>query len=268
MLKPNPIFQTGVLLAAEGLSVRLDGHLILDCVDFSIEAGQVVSLIGPNGAGKTTLVRALLGLTPASAKFIFRRAELRVGYVPQRVRIDPIMPLVVRRFLGLALPKKANGSPDRLIEAALEEVGAADLLQTPVSALSGGELQRVLIARALLRRPELLVLDEPAQGVDVTGQLEIYGLINAIRRQRGVAALLISHDLHLVMAATDQVICLNRHVCCAGQPEAVERHPEYVALFGEKGARALAVYTHHHDHAHASHGEIRPLNPNEGNPTG
>jgi zinc transport system ATP-binding protein len=261
MLKP-PL----ALLSAESVSVGYDGQLAVENVDLTIDPGEIVSLIGPNGAGKTTLVRALLGLLPTSGGHITRRPGLKLGYVPQRLAIDPILPLSVRRFLALARPQ-----PGQSLEGALAEVGVGDVVERHMRDLSGGELRRVFFARALLRAPELLVLDEPAQGVDVGGQVEIYGLISDIRRRRGAAALLVSHDLHLVMAATDRVVCLNRHVCCAGRPETVSRHPEYIALFGDKAAEALAVYTHRHDHRHDPHGLVQPLPPDappEGSPTG
>jgi zinc transport system ATP-binding protein len=212
-----------------------------------------VTLVGPNGAGKTTLLRILLGLQRPSAGSAWRRPGLRIGYLPQRLAIDETLPLTVRRLLALAGP-----AGKERIDAALAEVGAKPLASMPVQALSGGELQRVLLARALLREPDLLVLDEPVQGVDVTGQGELYALIRHIRDRRGCGVLLVSHDLHLVMAASDEVVCLNRHVCCSGHPETVTRHPAYRALFGD----AIAVYAHHHDHVHdpvaETMGEGRP----------
>jgi zinc transport system ATP-binding protein len=176
----------------------------------------------------------------------------RIGYVPQRLAIDDALPLTVRRFLGLAAPRSAA------IERALAETGVADLVDMPVQVLSGGEFQRVLLARALIREPDLLVLDEPVQGVDVAGQAALYDLIRRIRDRHGCGVLLVSHDLHLVMAATDRVVCLNHHVCCSGHPEAVARHPAYRALFGA-AADAIAVYAHHHDHRHDAHGHAVPL---------
>ena len=172
--------------------------------------------------------------------------------VPQRLQVNPAMPLTVRRFLQLARP---DLGPAELANV-LAEVGAHSLETTEVNRLSGGELQRVLLARALLRNPELLVLDEPAQGVDITGQEELYTLITRMRDQRGLGVLMVSHDLHLVMAATDHVLCLNQHVCCEGHPESVSAHPEDLRLFGMQGVKGLAVYSHHHDHHHDAHGGV------------
>ena len=236
------------LIAAEDVTVDFGGGPILDRVDVRVEEGEAVTVIGPNGAGKTTLVRVLLGLLPPTAGRVRRAKGVSVGYMPQRLHVDPIMPLTVRRFLSLAKGVDQTG-----IEAVLNEVGAAETADKPLRAISGGETQRVLLARALLRRPRLLVLDEPAQGVDVGGQSALYDLIGRIKADRGCGVLMVSHDLHLVMAATDRVICLNRHVCCDGHPSAVSEAPEYKALFGAD-AGALAVYRHDHDHAHAPDG--------------
>ncbi len=253
MADPAPVSKPDAppLVAAHGLSVRLGGRTVLSGVDFEIHPEEVVTLIGPNGAGKSTLVRALLGLVTPSAGRVERRRGISVGYLPQRLTIDPTLPMTVRRFLQLW-----GRADDATLTGLLEEVGVPGLADQPVQGLSGGETQRVLIARALMRRPDLLVLDEPNQGVDVGGQAAMFKLIDRLRRSRRCGVLLISHDLHLVMAATDRVVCLNGHVCCAGHPEAVSRHPEYLALFGPTADSALAVYQHHHDHSHDVHGEV------------
>ncbi|MBI4252410.1 MAG: metal ABC transporter ATP-binding protein [Candidatus Tectomicrobia bacterium] len=245
------------LVEALEVSVRLGGQDILRRIDLAVRPGEVVSLIGPNGAGKTTLIRVLLGLLPPAEGSVRRRAGLVVGYLPQRVAVDAVLPLTVRRLLSLTRPV-----PEREAARALEEAGAAYLMDRSIHALSGGEMQRVLLARALLRNPGLLVLDEPIQNVDVTGQIEMYGIISRIREGRGCGILMVTHDLHVVMASTDRVICLNRHVCCHGRPEDVSGHPEYLALFGPQAARNLAVYTHAHDHRHGPEGEVVPLRPN------
>ncbi|HYM32424.1 MAG TPA: zinc ABC transporter ATP-binding protein ZnuC [Candidatus Cybelea sp.] len=239
------------LVEARSVDVIFGTNQVLHGVDIAIRPGEIVSLIGPNGGGKTTLVRVVLGLLAPTRGKLTHQYGLVVGYVPQRLAIDPILPLTVRRFLTLGGPA-GEGS----CRAALGEVGLSDLLDQPVQQLSGGELQRTMLARALLRRPQLLVLDEPAQGVDLAGQSDIYNLIARIRDTLGCGVLLVSHDLHLVMAATDTVVCLNHHVCCTGRPEAVRADPAYLALFGAKSATALAVYTHRHDHVHdaADHG--------------
>jgi zinc transport system ATP-binding protein len=247
------------LIEAEAITLRIGSSELLSAVDLDVRAGEVVSLIGPNGAGKTTLIRVLLGLLKPSAGRVRRQPGLVVGYVPQRIRMDPILPLTVHRFLTIGAGRRRETAP------VLAAVGARHLTRAAMHELSGGELQRVVLARALVREPGLLILDEPAQGVDFNGQLELYELIERIRRERGCGVLLVSHDLHVVMGATDRVVCLNRHVCCSGEPEAVSRHPEYVGLFGPRAAAGLAVYTHDHDHAHDLAGEVVAL-PGERSP--
>ncbi len=242
------------LVAARSVMFARDGRAILEGIDLEVRSGEIVTLIGPNGAGKTTLVRLLLGLERADSGAVIRRAGLRIGYVPQRFSVDPAIPLSVARFLALG-----QTVSDAAVVAALAEVGASHTIAQQVSRLSGGEVQRVLLARALLRRPQLLVLDEPASGVDYMGEADLYALIGRLRDERGLGVLLVSHDLHVVMAASDRVLCLNRHLCCSGVPEAVSQHPEYVRLFGRDAARTFAVYHHHHDHHHDLAGE--PVTP-------
>ncbi len=239
------------LVACDGITVRLGGRPVLERVSMAVEPGEIVTLIGPNGSGKTTLVRTILGLQAPQVGRIRRRAGLKVGYVPQRLTIDPTLPLTVRRFLRL------GGRHDEArVQKAVDEVGGSDLLARQIEELSGGELQRMALARALLREPDLLVLDEPLQGVDFAGQLALFNLIDRVRRRRGCGVLMVSHDLHLVMKGTDRVFCLNRHICCSGQPETVSQHPEYLALFGPRAEESLAVYAHDHDHDHALSGDV------------
>ena len=242
------------LVACDGITVRLGGRPVLEDVSISVEPGEIVTLIGPNGSGKTTLVRAVLGLQKPQLGRVRRRPGVKIGYVPQRLSIDPILPLTVQRFLRLG-GKRDEGA----LQRAADEVGGSDLLPRQVEELSGGELQRMALARALLREPDLLVLDEPLQGVDFTGQLALFDLIDRVRRERGCGVLMVSHDLHLVMKGTDRVFCLNRHICCSGQPETVSRHPAYLALFGSGAVQSLAVYSHSHDHDHALSGEVVSL---------
>ena len=261
--EPEPERAPETLIAATGLEVRFGATLALTQVELTVNEGEVVTLIGPNGAGKSTLVRAVLGLIAPSAGRIWRRPGLRIGYLPQRMTIDPVLPLTVGRFLSLAGP----ASPPKL-GAALERVAAAALVGQSIHELSGGEFQRVLLARALMRDPELLVLDEPVQGVDFAGQIALYDLIGQLRQSLGLGVLMVSHDLHVVMAATDRVVCLNHHVCCSGAPEAVSRNPEYTALFGAAAARGLAIYSHRHDHEHDLKGAVVPADREPGDSKG
>jgi zinc transport system ATP-binding protein len=212
-----------------------------------------VTVIGPNGAGKTMLVRALLGLERIDRGTVHRREPLIVGYAPQRFDVDRAIPLTVARFVALG---RRTTRPE--IERVLADVGAGRLIDRQLSELSGGELQRVVLARALVRSPDLLVLDEPARGVDHAGEAELYTLIGRLRTERGFGVLLVSHDLHVVMAQSDRVVCLNRHVCCSGVPQTVAQHPEYARLFGPQAAQALGVYQHQHDHRHDLAGAPRP----------
>ena len=230
------------------------GKKALDNINLTIEKGDFFGLLGPNGAGKTSLVKIALGLIKPTTGSVEKRKHLRIGYMPQRLHIDHSMPVSVERFLKLAV-SAGNNEISTEINNVLGEVGADSLRHNQLYSLSGGELQRVLLARALIQKPELLVLDEPAQGVDVNGQAELYRLISDIRNRHQCGILLVSHDLHLVMAATDHVVCLNTHVCCSGRPDSVTRNPEYLALFGHRVAETHGLYTHDHDHSHDISGE-------------
>ncbi|GLS24587.1 zinc ABC transporter ATP-binding protein ZnuC [Marinibactrum halimedae] len=239
-----------VLLSATSVGFQRGGKTILQDADIQVSSQEIVTLIGPNGAGKTTLVRLLLGLMKPDSGAIQRSKDLVVGYMPQKLNIDNTMPLSVQRFLALTGQKSGE------INNALARVGVGTLKKQSMVDLSGGETQRVLLARALLRKPNLLVLDEPVQGVDVAGQAQLYDLIAELRDELSAGVLMISHDLHLVMAKTDTVVCLNKHVCCHGHPEAVTAHPAYLELFGQNQSASVAVYTHHHDHTHDHHGDV------------
>jgi zinc transport system ATP-binding protein len=241
------------LVSARGLWLARDGRDIIAGVDLDVRPGEIVTLIGPNGAGKTTLVKLMLGIDAPDRGHIYLPPSTRIGYVPQRFEVDRAIPMTVMRFLGLG-----HDASRETIMATLAEVGAARTIDQQLAKISGGETQRVLIARALLRQPNLLVLDEPARGVDYVGEADLYDLIGRLRDARGLGVLLISHDLHVVMAKSDRVICLNGHVCCSGQPETVAQHSEYARLFGPDAARALGVYLHHHDHRHDISGAAKP----------
>lgn len=239
------------LIEVRGVDVSFGGTSVLSHVDLTVGAGEVVTVIGPNGSGKSTLLRVALGLLRPNVGRVTRRAGLKIGYMPQRITVDDTLPLSVRRFLSLGAPEVARDEA----EALLVEVGAAHVVDSAFQAISGGERQRVLLARALLRHPDLLVLDEPSAGVDVTGLGTLYGLIARLRDARGFGVLLVSHDLHIVMAASDTVVCLNRHVCCSGRPDSIQHNPEYLALFGGE-VPGLAVYHHDHDHSHDVAGNV------------
>ncbi|MFT3690194.1 ATP-binding cassette domain-containing protein [Paenirhodobacter sp.] len=240
------------LISARGLSVRHGEAVVLSHVDFDIAAREIVTVIGPNGSGKSTLIRALIGLEPAAEGRVVRQPGLSIGYVPQKLHIDASLPMTVRRFLSL--PKRVT---DAEAGAALARTGVPGLGGRQITGLSGGQFQRVLLARALLVRPQILILDEPTQGLDQPGTAAFYRLIEQVRAETGAAVLMVSHDLHVVMASSDRVICLNGHVCCAGTPRVVSEAPEYRALFGLGTGGAFALYQHIHDHDHegdAGHG--------------
>ncbi len=241
-----------MLIEAKHMSITLDGKEVLHGVDLSLSPGEIVTIVGPNGSGKSTLVRALIGAVPPSGGHLVRADNLRIGYVPQKLSIDPTLPITVDRFLNL--PTKARKAD---IIDALRRTGADGLRPKQMTQLSGGQFQRVLLARALLSNPQVLILDEPTQGLDQPGSAAFYELIADIRDEIGCAIVMVSHELHVVMAASDRVICLNGHICCQGAPEQVASAPEYRALFGSGTHGALALYrhehNHHHDHAHESH---------------
>jgi zinc transport system ATP-binding protein len=238
------------LLEINNVDLVFGQRQILQQISLKLAAGEILTIIGPNGAGKTTLVRIALGLLKPTAGHIARQPGIAIGYMPQRLHLDPTFPITVKRFLSMVGKQQSDH-----IEPTLQEVGATHILDSSIQSLSGGELQRVLLARALMRNPDLLVLDEPVQGVDVHGQLELYQLIARIRDQRHCAVMMVSHDLHLVMAATDRVLCLNQHICCSGTPESVTSDPAYLELFGPQAVGNLAIYSHDQSHRHNSCGD-------------
>lgn len=233
------------LLNVDNITVLLQGRQVLHDVSMSVDAGEIVTIVGPNGSGKSTLIKAIVGaLKPTTGK-ISRAPNCRLGYVPQKLHIDMNLPLSVERFLSL--PRKTTAA---LKQAALRRVGLTGLEQRQVAKLSGGQFQRVLLARAILENPNLLILDEATQGLDQKGAADFYKLIDELRTDLGCAILMVSHELHVVMSASDRVICLNGHVCCHGTPDIVADAPEYRALFGSGTHGALALYRHDHDHNH------------------
>ncbi len=226
------------LIHAKDLTVKRGKRILLEAVDFEIHPGEALTLIGPNGAGKTTLIRAIIGMMPYSGSLI-RRKGLRLGYTPQKLPLEQLIPMPVDRFIALSGERSRKRRRQMLARC-----DAAALQDTQMSALSGGETQRVLLARALMRAPDLLILDEPTQGLDQLGEARFYALLAEIRAETGVAVFMVSHDLHMVMAQSDRVICLNRHICCFGTPQKVAQDPEYLTLFGARAG--LAPYRHQH----------------------
>lgn len=238
------------LATLQQLTVAFDERVIVDRVDLSIQRGEIITVIGPNGAGKTTLIKAILGIRKHQQGAMVLQTGLTIGYVPQHLTLEPTLPLSVRRFMLL------SGQPLAGCRDALGKTGVNHLIDASVHNLSGGEKQRLLLARALARKPDLLVLDEPAQGVDINGQAALYDLIRDLRDEFNCGVLMVSHDLHLVMAATDKVICLNQHICCSGYPADISHDPAFIETFGRPVAESLAVYHHNHNHSHDLHGDV------------
>lgn len=233
------------LVTARALTLRHGQTEVLRDVDLAIERGEIVTIVGPNGSGKTSMLRAIIGAIRPAAGSITRAPGLTIGYVPQRLHVDPTLPLTVQRFLDLPRPAGRAAA-----QRALAEAGVPELAGRQMAGLSGGQTQRVLLARALIGGPDLLLLDEATQGLDQPGAAAFYERVADARRRLGCAVVMVSHDLHVVMSASDRVICLNGHVCCEGTPEVVASAPEYRALFGSGTHGALALYRHDHDHRH------------------
>ena len=233
------------LIEASSIGVRFGDQSILHDISMSVVPGEIVTIVGPNGSGKTTLLRALTGSVKLSSGTVIRRDDLRIGYAPQRLTVDKTLPVTVDRFLSIS--GKSTQAERR---SALADTGIEALEHKQLAALSGGQFQRALLARAILRKPNLLALDEPTQGLDQPATVAFYRLIERVREQTGCGVLMISHDLHVVMSASDRVLCVNGHICCEGTPTVVSEAPEYRAMFGSGTAGALALYQHHHDHSH------------------
>ena len=233
------------LVEIDNLDIRLGGNTVLHDVEMRVEAGEIITIVGPNGSGKTTLLKAIIGALKPSAGWVKKSSGLRIGYVPQRLHIDETLPITVRRFLSL--PRSVS---DTVAQDALTTAGVKDLGRQQMTGLSGGQFQRCLLERALLGRPQLLLLDEATQGLDQPGSAAFYRQIETVRQHLDCAVLMVSHELHVVMAASDRVICLNGHICCHGAPGQVATAPEYRALFGSGSQGALALYQHEHTHSH------------------
>ena len=236
------------LIEAKNIYVTRHGKHILDDVSVRIGERDFITIIGPNGAGKSMLLRCLIGFYRPDSGRIERRNGLRIGYVPQRLMPHPSMPITVRRFLSLR-----KRTDEERLQRIVQETHIEKILKSPLSALSGGELQRVLLARSLLVDPQLLVLDEISQNLDITRQLSFYRLLEQIYQEHALSILIVSHDLHMVLASTRKVLCLYHHVCCSGEPRTITKDPQFLALFGDDMAELMAIYQHSHDHQHHDH---------------
>ena len=249
--------KTETVIKLTDIGLSLNQRCILHQISLRLHQAEIVTLIGPNGAGKSTLVKIILGLQKPTEGTVQLMQPIRFGYMPQKLHIDSTFPLTVMRFLELSARKLTKPT----IREQLSQLHIGYLESRSIHHISGGEFQRVMLARALLRRPNVLILDEPAQGLDVAGQQEFYAQLDRIRQDYHCSILLVSHDLHWVMAATDRVICINQHVCCSGCPESVSQDPAFQALYGQHGVTAMALYNHHHDHEHRLSGCIEPNPP-------
>lgn len=237
------------LVLLQGVCLKLQSETIVQDVDFEVGRGEVVTLIGPNGAGKSSLLKMIVGSVPPTAGSLYKTSDLRIGYVPQKLALGRAMPVTVARFLKLA-----PGGTRKQVEEAMEFASVAHLGDRQLFELSGGQLQRALLAHAMIGEPNLLVLDEPTTGLDQEGILSLYRLIREFCARTGCAVIISSHDLEFVLANTDRVVCLNKHICCEGSPSIVSASPEFRALFGSAAAEARAIYTHAHDRSHGDDG--------------
>lgn len=251
----EPIMQINAikvpLVELKDINVKYGQQVALSHINLTIYPNSIITIVGPNGGGKSTLLKVLLKLQQPTSGSVCYNKNIRIGYVPQKIHLDHNLPITVEKFLSL---KKGICRQD--IQDAMALLSISHLIHNSMQKLSGGEMQRVLLARAILNKPNLLVLDEPTQGVDMTGQAELYQLIQQTREKLNCAILMVSHDLHIVMADTNEVLYINQHICCAGTPETVSNDPTFIHFFGNQFSKNIAVYTHHHNHRHDMHGDI------------
>jgi zinc transport system ATP-binding protein len=235
------------LLALDNLNLYIDGLHILQNISFSIHEGEIITVIGPNGSGKSSLLKTLVGLNKNSANNVIIAPQTIIGYMPQFITLNQNLPIKVKDFLSLSVDKAVN---KKTVNEIIDFVGIRKLVNTPMQKLSGGEKQFVLLAKALIKQPNLLILDEPTQGIDVKRQSEFYALIEELRSKKNIACLIVSHDLHMVMKTTDYVICLNHHICCQGPVTKIEQNAEFQDLFSHDSLHSFSLYRHNHDHSH------------------
>lgn len=232
----------------KNISLNLNNQQILKNINLELKKGEITTLIGPNGGGKTSIARILVGILKASSGEVFIRKNTKIGYMPQKLEIEKTIPLRVIDFL--ALDSRLSHDFQQLAMTIAEKLGIKNILEKSIHQISGGQLQKALLVRTLINNPDILVLDEPTQYMDIAAVDEFYHIIENIRKQKHCAILLISHDLHIVMQKTNQVVCVNHHICCEGSPESINEHPEYLSLFGKNRIDNIAIYSHHHDHKH------------------
>ena len=236
---------TNALISAKNVSVLKHQKSILDNIDIQINKNDFITIIGPNGAGKTMLLKCLMGFYKPTSGRIERKEKLKIGYMPQSISIINTMPITVKDFITVR-----KEYDDISLNKVITEVSIGEIVNKQLSVLSGGEMQRVLLARSLLNNPDLLILDEPAQNLDISGQLNFYKLIQEIYSKRDISILMVSHDLHLVMVSTKKVLCLYKHICCSGEPQQIAKDPEFLSMFGKDMANMMSIYQHSHDHNH------------------
>jgi zinc transport system ATP-binding protein len=240
-----------ILISLNNIFLTRNGKNILQDVSLEISTAEFVTIIGPNGAGKSMLLKTILGIEVINSGEIYKKNGLKIGYVPQKIHLEAAMPITAYDFLKMV----QGATPQNILEV-LHEVGAETIANIQLHSASGGELQRILLARALLQNPNILILDEPAQNLDISGQLAFYQLLANIHTQKNIAVLMVSHDLHMVMASTNKVVCLFHHICCSGKPDVITRSPEFISLFGKDFSDMMAIYNHHHSHTHNTDEEI------------
>lgn len=233
------------LIKTKDLSYKIDKKSILSNIEIEIKERDFITIIGPNGAGKTTLLKILLGIKKPTSGKVEKKHNLKIGYLPQRIHLDQLIPVSANYFLRL----NHDFSQDKF-DYVVQETGISKILNKQISQLSGGETQRLLLANALISDPEILILDEPDQNLDISGQLQFYELLNKIYNNRKIAILMVSHELHFVMSSTKQVICLFHHICCSGKPEVISKSPEFASIFGQDMSKLMSVYNHYHTHNH------------------